>query len=163
MHSLKLLFLYSVSFMHPPSLLPANTIFLLIGPIPVRVDILDVGVNSLKLSWSHEMLATDTHLFSLNINSGSSSQVISLNESYYNFTAPESAPPCEVYNFSVTATYIGATYTGADCSVPSPVLSTMLPSLPNISQLQSSLHYSLEKGSTGLALLVTYKVSTILC
>jgi hypothetical protein len=41
-----------------------------------------------------------------------------LNESHYHFTAPEGAPPCEVYNFSVTATYVGATYTGAGCSLP---------------------------------------------
>ena len=44
------------------------------------------------------------------------------------FTAPEGAPPCEVYNFSVTATYAGATCT-------SPVLNIMIPSLPDIKYL----------------------------
>ena len=73
-------------------------------------------------------------------------------EPYLHFTAPEGAPPCEVYNFSVTATYIGATYTGAGCSEPSPVLSTMLPSLPLIGVVQS---YSIEK-QAGEAVLTVY-------
>ena len=68
-------------------------------------------------------------------------------EPYFLFTAPEDAPPCEVYNFSVTATYVGATYTGAGCSVPSPVLSTVLPSLPDATRLKSSLNYMLERNT----------------
>ena len=74
------------------------------------------------------------------------------------FTAPEDASPCEVYNFSVTATYVGATYTGAGCSVPSTVLSTMLPSLPEISSLQSFHNYSLEKRAGELVLTVYFQV-----
>ena len=98
----------------------------------------------INISWSldsTQFLSTFTihtgcdmsRIYLLTISHGSSSQVISLNESSYNFTAPEGTPPCEVYNFSVTATksYVGATYTGAGCSVPSPVLSSMLPSLPD--------------------------------
>ena len=61
------------------------------------------------------------------------------------FTAPDNTPLCEVYNFSVTATPVGATYTGDDCSVPSPVLSRMLPSLPDGDELNKSLDHSLEK------------------
>ncbi len=61
------------------------------------------------------------------------------------FTAPEGAPPCEVYNFSVTATYVGATYTGAGCSATSPVVSSMFPSLPDQRILELSVNYSLEK------------------
>ena len=79
-----------------------------------------------------------------------------LHESFYVFTAPEGAPHCEVYNFSVTVTYVGATYTGDGCSVPSPVLSRMLPSLPNIDELESSLNYSLEKQATGEVILSAY-------
>ena len=108
-------------------------------------------VNSINLTWISQELASIPsvadvmHTFILNISHGSSSETVSVNASHYHFIAPEGAPPCEVYNFSVTATYDGATYTGAGCSVPSPVISTMLPSLPNISQLESSLHYSLMK------------------
>ena len=84
-----------------------------------------------------------------------------LSEPYYLFTAPEDAPPCEVYNFSVTATYVGATYTGAGCSVPSPVLSTMLPSLPDITPVESSIQYVLIKQDIKLIINVTFEVSCI--
>ena len=42
--------------------------------------------------------------YNLTISHGSisDSQLISLNESTYHFIAPEGAPPCEVYNLSVT-------------------------------------------------------------
>ena len=108
-------------------------------------------VKSINLTWSSQELASIPsvadvmYTFTLNISHGSSSETVSVNASHYHFTAPEDAPPCEVYNFSVTATYVCATYTGAGCSIPSPVLSTMLPSLPNISQLEPSIHYSLKK------------------
>ena len=81
-------------------------------------------------------------------------------ESSLLFTAPEGAPPCEVYNFSVTATYVGATYTGADCSVPSPVLSIIPPSLPNKQRLESSLNYSVEwQGANAISIAVSIDVS----
>ena len=66
------------------------------------------------------------------------------------FTAPEGAPPCEVYNFSVTATYDlpGAIYyTRSGCSVPSPLLSMMLPSLPDKKRLELAVKHLLEKES----------------
>ena len=87
---------------------------------------------------------------------------MSLLQSNYVFTAPDNAPPCEVYNFSVTATPVGATYTGDGCttSVSSPVLSRMLPSLPDISMLEASLKHSLEKLQSGKFLLdVSFTVS----
>ena len=103
--------------------------------------------------------------FLLTINYGSNSQVISLNDSSHYFTAPEGAPPCEVYNFSVTAPYsiVGANYTvaGQFCSVSSPVLSRMLPSLPNIDEVESTLSYLLsKKPKRGLALQVLFTVSS---
>ena len=114
-----------------------------------------------NISWSREPQGLDDSAlrFLLTISHGSSSDNLSLNESYYHFTAPEGAPPCEVYNFSVTATYVGATYTGAGCSVPSPVLSTMLPSLPTIDRLEPSLNFMLSKKSGGLSLQVSFEVS----
>ena len=94
----------------------------------------------------------------------SSLAMLQLSDTYHVFTAPDDAPPCEVYNFSVTATpvSIGATYTGDGCSVPSPVLSRMLPSLPDINVLESSLNYSLmklaNKADTAIALTATFMV-----
>ena len=90
-----------------------------------------------------------------------SNKLQTLAEPYFLFTAPEDAPPCEVYNFSVTATYVGATYTGAGCSVPSPVLSTMLPSLPDITPVESSIQYVLIKQDIKLIINVTFEVSCI--
>ena len=117
-----------------------------------------MGVN---LSWSRESKGVDDSglRFSLRVSNGSNIQEIMLfSESTYYFTAPEGAPPCVVYNFFVTATYVGATYTGAGCSVPSPVLSTTLPSLPSISQLESSLNYVLIKKSAGFSLHISFEV-----
>ena len=104
--------------------------------------------------------------FSLAISYGSVRQVFHLNESYYHFTTPEDPPPCQIYNFSVTTTYIGATYTGAGCSVPSPVISTMLPSLTDVDQVQPSLSYLLTKqpnGSLALQILLTVSGISMSC
>ena len=94
------------------------------------------------------------------INSANQQLEFILQKTHHIFTAPRGAPPCDVYNFSVTATYVGATYTGTGCysSESSPVLSTMLPSLPNISQLESSLEYELKKEATELVLRISYEV-----
>ena len=119
--------------------------------------------KSINLTWSQEsssVVDAPQSTFQLKINHGSKSEVISLDEPYYYFTVPKGAPPCEVYNFSVIATYVGATYTGAGCSVPSPVLSMMLPSLPDISNLETSLGYLLKKQANGgIELQVSLKVS----
>ena len=80
----------------------------------------------------------------------------------YTAHVPEDPPPCEIYNFSVAATYIGATYTGAGCSVPSPVINRMLPSLPDISRLESTLKYSVSADSQGVTLTVSFMVSCCL-
>ena len=77
-------------------------------------------------------------------------------------SSPEVARPCEVYNFSVTATYVGATYTGDGCSVPSPVLSRMLPSLPNITRLESSVTFSLVNVLGDIVLSVLFEVSILI-
>ena len=117
-----------------------------------------MGVGSINLTW--DLSAGDqAQIFLLTISHGSSSDNVSLNESYYHFTAPEGAPPCEVYNFSVTATYVGATYTGAGCSVPSNVIEMMLPSLPNIARLEISLVYSLVQSSKQFILSISFEVS----
>jgi hypothetical protein len=117
-----------------------------------------MGIN---LSWSLESQGLDDAALRILLTTShrSSSGKVSLNASYYLFTAPEGAPPCEVYNFSVTATYVGATYTGAGCSVPSPVISTMLPSPPSIDQLESSLNLVLSKKSGVLSFHVSFEVT----
>ena len=108
----------------------------------------DIQSQSVNISWFFH-ISSIFDAYNLTV-IGSNTQRLQyvIDEPYYLFTAPEDAPPCEVYNFSVTATYGGATYTGAGCSVPSPVLSRMLPSLPDATRFKSSLNYTLEKNIT---------------
>ena len=91
----------------------------------LEINIRDMGISGINMSWSEGVVDVE-QIFMLTISHGLSNEVFLLNESFYFFTAPEGAPPCEIYNFSVIATYVGATYTGAGCSVPSPVLSDSL-------------------------------------
>ena len=72
----------------------------------------------INISWVSSSLnlvssATERVYYNLTISHGSisDSQLISLNESTYHFTVPEGAPPCELYNFSVSVNntkYVGA-------------------------------------------------------
>ena len=109
----------------------------------MEVQVHDSQLEMVIISWTPLQYHWDGN-YSLTVTSSNNdTQFYQLQEvSTFMFTAPEDAPPCEVYNFSVTATYVGATYTGAGCSVPSPVLSTMLPSLPDIKKIESSLSYA---------------------
>ena len=117
-----------------------------------------IGLQLVNISWNPLHL---NQFYALRVDSENTQpQLHESLESSFLFSAPEGAPPCEVYNFSVTATYIGATYTGAGCNVSSPVLSIMLPSLPNKQQLESSLNYSVElQGANALSIAVSIDVS----
>ena len=136
-------------------------------PYLVMLEAMDTEsvLQSSNISWGSLPLLVDSEpnqTYTLSVKSPSiQEQMFQLYEPYYLFTAPEGAPPCEIYNFSVTATYdvVGATYTGAGCSVPSPVISRMLPSLPDIDLLESSIDYSLKRQSgEKVTLSVSYQV-----
>ena len=118
------------------------------------MDTTDLHLQTINISWS----SLNQSIYILTINSNTDQpQILNLNQTYYVFTALEGAPPCKIYNFSVTAIYIGATYTGAGCSVPSPVISRMLPSLPNI----GPAIFNLEKQSTGITLSSSFEVNVL--
>ena len=133
-------------------------------PRPSRLTSQDVSVQSINISWSPlslESLAGNQTQYILSVTTDDSTETFLSYEPYYIFTNHEGAPPCEVYNFSVTATYVGATYTGAGCSEPSPVISRMLPTIPEITKLESSIDYSLiksEQSSGEVILTVNFKV-----
>ena len=123
--------------------------------------------SALHLSWNYTVplpvsLANadkpQASNFMLTIPHGQHTRHIELTSFHFVFSAPEGAPPCEVYNFSVTATYVGATYTGAGCSEPSPVISRMLPSLPNISRMEASIRHTLIKRNGRLMLNIYFEV-----
>ena len=129
---------------------------------------MDVDIQSINVSWSFSDTISsqmDENLI-YTLSSLTSGAILQLSDTYHVFTAPDSAPPCEVYNFSVIATPVGATYIGDGCSVPSPVLSRMLPSLPDIDKLESSLNYSIMKvaneADTVTVLTATFIVSQML-
>ena len=131
---------------------------LFLEPTVIELFIIDVDTNVVNISWSRGSNLNVSQDFNLSIYYGSNRKTIHTTEPHHSFTAPEGAPPCEVYNFSVTATYIGATYTGAGCRAPSPVISRMLPSLPDIKRLNSSLTYSLVLIRGDLKLNITFEV-----
>ena len=131
-------------------------------PSPITFSSYDLGVRSVNISWSQvpSLELNQTYYFLTVISRNDFNESFQLNQPYYNFIAPENTPPCEVYNFSISATYVGATYTGAGCSVPSPVLSRTLPSLPVISELEASIGYSIIKQSDGIvSVTVNFHVS----
>ena len=100
-----------------------------------------------------------TLVFSLTVNHESHTETIrNLSESHYEFTAPNDSSCCVIYNFSVTATYFGATYAGAGCPFIGTSLNNMLPSLPDTKQLDASLQYTLVKQLGGLNLNVSFEV-----
>ena len=113
----------------------------------------EVGLlHSINVSWSSSgQLSASASVelsYSLTISYGSTRDLLLINDSHYIFKSPQGSPPCQVYNFSVTATPLGTTtYTGDGCSVPG-FNQTMLPSLPNIASLESSLNHTL-KSSIG--------------
>ena len=127
------------------------------------MEVVDIGVQAITISWTPVTTLNVTQVYSLTVNYGSHTNVTTLKEFSYNFTAPEGAHPCEIYNFSVIATYeiVGTTYTGAGCSMNSPVLSRMLPSLPNIKGLNSSLTYSLVMTAGKFKLNVSFEVISL--
>ena len=134
---------------------------------------MDIDIQSINVSWSFsdmtssQIATRESWTYTLRLSSMTTGSVFQLSDTYHVFTAPDNTPPCEVYNFSVTATPVGATtYTGDGCSAPGPMLSRMLPSLPDIDKLESSLNYSpikaVNKAGTVTVLTATFIVSRIL-
>ena len=133
-----------------------------VEPTQLTIDVLHKDAHAINISWNqdHSLEAKTEQEYQLTISDGSNPQIIhTLRENHYYFRAPPNAQLCEVYNFSVTATPVGATYTGDGCSASSsPVLSTTVPSLPSTEKVESSLDYSLEKVAGALTLNISFEV-----
>ena len=144
---------YTKRFMPLTVLIHVNITIDLTG-LTVQTEEVSDTEQAVNISWVDPN--ESDRLYNLTVvNSVNQQWTFTIQEPYHLFTAPEGAPPCEVYNFSVTATYVGATYTGAGCSVPSTIVSTVLPSLP---QINSSSSFSLEKRAGEFVLTVYFQV-----
>jgi hypothetical protein len=59
----------------------------------LEISTQDVGFSSIRITWNQATVDVG-QIFTLEISQLQRS--VALNESYYYFTAPEGAPPCEV-------------------------------------------------------------------
>ena len=144
-------------------MVPSNYLFVYLESSASVLTAEDMGIEqSLNISWTDLDQNWLENISLTAVNTINQKWIFQLQNPYHIFTAPEGASPCEIYRFKVSHTYAGATYTGASCSVSSPVLSTMLPSLPGIGKLQSSHNYSLEKLTGQVVLTVYFQVSIII-
>ena len=117
---------------------------------------LDLGLQLINISWS-PLLLNESYTLTV-ISENTQPQLHESLQSSFLFTAPDSAPPCEVYNFTATFDGVGAS-AEVGCSV---VLSRMLPSLPNKQGLESSLNYSTEgEDANTVSIVVSIKVSKL--
>ena len=94
--------------------------------------------------------------FTLNVtNLNNRSTIVSrMHQQYYLLTV-EDPSACDVYSFQVTA------MNDAGASEPSEIITWNLPSLPDISPVEDSLHHSLVKNAEGVMLSVKFNVSII--
>ena len=116
---------------------------------------------TVNISWTSNWDLSLQNYSMIVITNNTPAQIIRIPQlqSYHAYEGHSDTSRCEVYNFSITATPgpVGATYTGDGCSVPSPVLSRMLPSLPDVTLMSPS--YLLEKRSNKVFLTITFLVS----
>ena len=122
-----------------------------------------ISLNSLNISWSQvSQLVPQTFL--LLITNSTHTRVVALNSSHYVLMIPEKlpCPICEVYKFSVTAIPVGATYTGVSCGAPSPVISSVIPALSDITNLESSVRFQLVKVNGKPVLSIQFEVGSYL-
>ena len=118
------------------------------------------GVGSLNISWSLitiEGVAVNFTVTVTNLNDSSTGpmEVSGIQDQNYIFTLEDSTS-CDVYSFQVTAV------NGAGTGTPSEIITRSLPSLPDISPVQDTLHHSLVRTASGVTLTVTFNVRTLL-
>ena len=140
-----------------------------LDPSPINLSSTGANLQAVMLSWIPSLstlpLMEDIYeTYTLTVmRSNAQPQILPCDQPGCIFNASKGVPPCALYNFTATATYSGtrANYTEAGCSVHSAVVNIMLPSLPDIGKMESSLHYVLEKKSTmGFELRVSFLVSS---
>ena len=128
-------------------------------PTPIVYVTTYISRQLYNVSWRSISSKGDNKKFTVKVQSrGSFMKTFYPHKPYFILNTPEDAPLCDVFNFTGSASYTGATYTGAGCSMPS-TESMMLPSLPNITRLESSLQFCLTKRFERINLSVSFVVS----
>lgn len=127
--------------------------FHILGPPSTpNVSILDVGVQSVNVTW---LLIEDRLLyFTLRVTNLRSSSIeeINITKTLNNFVYESvSLAHCDVYLIQVTAT------NAAGSSIPYNV-TRMLPSLPDISNVSRSLEHIIQKNKSGLTVTISFMV-----
>ena len=124
---------------------------------PINLTTTERGIGSVRISWDHETRYEVTVNFTLNVTNLNNSKIVStivprIQQQYYISTV-EDPSPCDVYSFQVTAV------NDAGASEPSEIITRNLPSLPDLSPVEDSLHHSLVKSAEGMMLSVMFNVS----
>ena len=127
---------------------------------PTNLTTTERGIGSVRISWDHETIYNVTVNFTLNVTNLNNSNIVStivsrIQQQYYILTV-ENPSPFDIYSFQVTAV------NDAGASEPSEIITRNLPSLPDLSPVEDSLHHSLVKGAVlGVMLSVMFNVSII--
>ena len=119
------------------------------------------GVQSVNVSWSElsdNYQPIENYTLIVQNTNESSRQTFTLNESFYIFISKEDNSSCAVFNFSVLTSFTSSIHSGS-CISESNAVQTMLPSLPNITFLESSINVSLARGVGSVILSVYFLVS----
>lgn len=124
----------------------------------------DAGVQRVNISWSELPADFDTiESFSLTVSShrGTLIDELQLINSYYEFTdSIEDSASCTVFTFTVSTTVLNYIDNGNCISESIPVRRS-LPSLPNITLLETSVESSLSKNGDSVVLRTSFIVSTL--
>ena len=128
------------------------------GPpaVPVNLLVMENGLGSLNVSWSHATIkgvAVEFTLTATNLNDSNADPilVIFVEDLHWTLTIQDSTS-CDVYSFRVTAR------NAAGSSSPSDTLTSSFPALPDISAVEDSLEHSLRKMDKEITLNVTITV-----
>ena len=119
------------------------------------------GVQSVNVSWSElsdNYQPIENYTLIVQNTNESSRQTFSLNESFYVFTSKEDNFSCAVFNFSLLTSFTSSIHSG-NCISESNAVQTILPSLPDITLLESSINVTLARGEGSFILSVSFLVS----
>ena len=124
------------------------------------LNVIDIDVQRVNITWSQLPPSFNTtEYFNLIIISLKNCVVQEsfVNRTFYEFSSDEDDSPCSNFTFSLSSNLSSPIHSG-NCVSQSNVVQRPLPSLPNITSLESSLTYSLSKQPGRIVLTVSFLV-----